>query len=94
MCEKAKGGQSHTAHRVVAFEPYAPAALFLRIAITVLVIRSDHVRLPPSFPSPTGAWRAPYRASLAFGAAHAPAGSSNMKMTRVAFAAHCGKVLR
>lgn len=39
VCEKAKGGQSHTAHRVVAFEPYAPAALFLRIAVTALVVR-------------------------------------------------------
>lgn len=38
VCEKAKGGQSHTAHRVVAFEPYAPAALFLRIAVTALVL--------------------------------------------------------
>ena len=38
VCEKAKGGQSHTAHRVVAFEPYAPAALFLRIAVTALVV--------------------------------------------------------
>lgn len=39
VCEKAKGGQSHTAHRVVAFEPYAPAALFLRIAVTALIVR-------------------------------------------------------
>ena len=45
MCEKAKGGQSHTAHRVVAFEPYAPAALFLRIALTLLVIKGEQLRL-------------------------------------------------
>ena len=36
VCEKMRGSQSHTAHRVVAFEPYAPAALFLRIAATYL----------------------------------------------------------
>jgi len=36
VCEKTRGSQSHTAHRVVAFEPYAPAALFLRIAATYL----------------------------------------------------------
>ena len=45
MCEKAKGGQSHTAHRVVAFEPYAPAALFLRIALALLVIKGEQLRL-------------------------------------------------
>ena len=45
VCEKAKGGQSHTAHRVVAFEPYAPAALFLRIALTLLVIKGEQLRL-------------------------------------------------
>ncbi|CAL8469052.1 g8593 [Coccomyxa elongata] len=54
VCEKAKGGQSHTAHRVVAFEPYAPAALFLRIAVTALVVsRSEHVQV-----SRAGPWRA------------------------------------
>jgi hypothetical protein len=49
VCEKAKGGQSHTAHRVVAFEPYAPAALFLRIALTLLVIKGEqlHVTFTP-----------------------------------------------
>ena len=45
VCEKAKGGQSHTAHRVVAFEPYAPAALFLRIALTLLVIKGEQLRV-------------------------------------------------
>lgn len=68
MCEKAKGGQSHTAHRVVAFEPYAPAALFLRIAVTLLVIRSDHVRLPPSTAVTMGAC---HMCRLACGGAHA-----------------------
>ena len=34
VCEKTRDSQSHTAHRVVAFEPYAPAALFMRIAAT------------------------------------------------------------
>lgn len=45
VCEKAKGGQSHTAHRVVAFEPYAPAALFLRIALALLVIKGEQLCL-------------------------------------------------
>ncbi len=45
VCDKAKGGQSHTAHRVVAFEPYAPAALFLRIALTLLVIKGEQLRV-------------------------------------------------
>lgn len=31
--------QSHSSHRVVAFEPLAPAALFVRIALTFAAIR-------------------------------------------------------
>ena len=31
--------QSHDVHKAVAFQPLAPAALFLRIAITFLVIK-------------------------------------------------------
>ena len=30
---------------MVAFEPYAPAALFLRIALTLLVIKGEQLRL-------------------------------------------------
>ncbi|EIE21001.1 DUF747-domain-containing protein [Coccomyxa subellipsoidea C-169] len=55
VCEKAKGGQSHTAHRVVAFEPYAPAALFLRIAVTALIVsRSEQ-------PLMQAGWRGPWQ---------------------------------
>ncbi len=43
VAEKVVAAQSHNAHRVVAFEPLAPAALFLRIAITFSAIR---VRAP------------------------------------------------
>ncbi|KAK9908256.1 hypothetical protein WJX75_004929 [Coccomyxa subellipsoidea] len=53
VCEKAKGGQSHTAHRVVAFEPYAPAALFLRIAVTALIVsKSEQPMLQAGWPGP------------------------------------------
>jgi len=31
--------QSHNVHKAVAFEPLAPAALFLRILITFVVIK-------------------------------------------------------
>jgi len=37
----AADAQSHSAHRVVAFEPLAPAALALRIAATLAAIRGD-----------------------------------------------------
>ena len=31
MCDKVKSSHSHNVHRIVYFEPFAPAALFLRI---------------------------------------------------------------
>jgi hypothetical protein len=34
LCEAAVGAQSHSVHRAVGFEPFAPAALFLRAALT------------------------------------------------------------
>lgn len=33
MCEKIKSSGSHNIHRVVYFEPFAAAALFLRITL-------------------------------------------------------------
>jgi hypothetical protein len=34
LCEAVAGTQSHSVHRAVGFEPFAPAALFLRAALT------------------------------------------------------------
>lgn len=34
VCEKARTGNSHTARRIVAFDPFAPAAFAVRIGIT------------------------------------------------------------
>lgn len=42
VAEKLAAAQSHSAHRVVAFEPLAPAALFVRIALTFAAIRVSH----------------------------------------------------
>lgn len=39
VAEKLAAAQSHSSHRVVAFEPLAPAALFVRIALTFAAIR-------------------------------------------------------
>ncbi|KAK9832284.1 hypothetical protein WJX74_005365 [Apatococcus lobatus] len=39
VCEKTEGCQSHNIHRVVAFQPFAPAALFCRVLLTLLVRR-------------------------------------------------------
>lgn len=39
VCEKTEGCQSHNIHRVVAFQPFAPAALFCRVFLTLLVRR-------------------------------------------------------
>lgn len=33
--------QSHNVHSVMDFEPFGPAALFLRVTLTFLVIRSE-----------------------------------------------------
>eukprot|EP00884_Botryococcus_braunii_P003394 jgi/Botrbrau1/13055/Bobra.0187s0017.1 len=34
VCEKARAGNSHTARRIIAFDPFAPAAFAVRIAFT------------------------------------------------------------
>jgi Eukaryotic membrane protein family len=34
VCEKARDGNSHTARRIIAFDPFAPAAFAVRIALT------------------------------------------------------------
>jgi hypothetical protein len=39
IAEKLAAAQSHSSHRVVAFDPLAPAALFVRIALTFAAIR-------------------------------------------------------
>ena len=39
VCEKVKGAQSHNVHRIVYFEPFAPAALFLRIVFSLIMSR-------------------------------------------------------
>jgi hypothetical protein len=61
--------------QVVAFEPFAPAALFLRIAVTVFVIHREQMRLEPPSPaqvaylgaSCAAAWVALFAAKAALG---------------------------
>lgn len=49
----AADAQSHSAHRVVAFEPLAPAALALRIAATLAAVRVPrHPPAPHCTPAP------------------------------------------
>ena len=36
VCERVQTSQSHNVHRVVGFDPLAPAAFFIRIVLTVL----------------------------------------------------------
>eukprot|EP00887_Chlorella_sp_A99_P006432 scaffold3.g6432.t1 len=39
LCERAASGQSHSAHKLVGLEPYAPAAFALRIAMALAAAR-------------------------------------------------------
>jgi hypothetical protein len=41
LCERVAGAQSHSMHRLVGFEPFAPAALFLRVALTYAALRRE-----------------------------------------------------
>ena len=41
VCERVITSQSHNVHSVMDFEPFGPAALFLRVMLTFLVIRSE-----------------------------------------------------
>lgn len=41
LCDRVSGAQSHNIHKLVGFEPFAPAALFFRIALTAAALRHD-----------------------------------------------------
>ncbi len=41
LCEQLSTAQSHTAHRLVGFEPFAPAALFFRVILSYVVMRRE-----------------------------------------------------
>ena len=41
VCEQLATSQSHTAHRLVGFEPFAPAALFFRVVLSYAVLRRE-----------------------------------------------------
>jgi hypothetical protein len=41
LCEKLATAQSHTAHRLVGFEPFAPAALFCRVILSYASLRRE-----------------------------------------------------
>lgn len=41
VCERVMTSQSHNIHAVMDFEPFGPAALFFRVLLTFLVIRSE-----------------------------------------------------
>ncbi|KAK9811731.1 hypothetical protein WJX72_009226 [[Myrmecia] bisecta] len=41
LCEKVKDSQSHNVHKAVQFEPFAPAALFLRIVLTCVALKGE-----------------------------------------------------
>lgn len=49
VCEKARTGNSHTARRIVAFDPFAPAAFAVRIGITAwTALRETGLKGAPS----------------------------------------------
>jgi Eukaryotic membrane protein family len=41
LCEQLATAQSHTAHRLVGFEPFAPAALFFRVILSYVSLRTE-----------------------------------------------------
>jgi hypothetical protein len=41
LCEQLATAQSHTAHRLVGFEPFAPAALFFRVILSYVSLRRE-----------------------------------------------------
>ena len=41
LCEQVATAQSHTMHRLVGFEPFAPAALFFRVAMSYWALRGE-----------------------------------------------------
>jgi hypothetical protein len=41
LCDRVAGAQSHNIHKAVGFEPFAPAALFFRIALTAAALRHE-----------------------------------------------------
>lgn len=42
LCDRVSGAQSHNVHKVVGFEPFAPAALAFRIAVTAAALARPH----------------------------------------------------
>lgn len=36
ICDKVLSSHSHNIHKVICFEPFAPAALFMRIVLTMV----------------------------------------------------------
>lgn len=43
MCEKVSSAQSHSMHRFIGFEPFAPAALFVRVAMSYAAMHAERV---------------------------------------------------
>jgi len=41
LCEQLATAQSHTAHRLVGFEPFAPAALFFRVILSYVSLKRE-----------------------------------------------------
>ncbi len=39
LCDRVSTAQSHNIHKLVGFEPFAPAALFFRIVVTTVALR-------------------------------------------------------
>lgn len=42
LCEQVATAQSHTMHRLVGYEPFSPAALFFRVAMSYWALRGEH----------------------------------------------------
>ncbi|KAI3435954.1 hypothetical protein D9Q98_002012 [Chlorella vulgaris] len=72
LCDRVSGAQSHNIHKLVGFEPFAPSALFFRIALTAAALRHDGGRLQPmrvaaAVPAALGLWALLLLAKLGLG---------------------------
>ena len=65
MCEQVRSSQSHNVHRIVHFDAFAPAALFVRIALSFILGRSP--RTPLAAAMWLAVWLALLTAKVALG---------------------------
>jgi len=67
LCERISSAQSHSIHRLVGFEPFAAAALFLRVALSYLALFREGASSSSRGPSHDGAALEAVRGLMAAG---------------------------